>query len=259
MSHSHDPQLSPLRPLPSADNDRPLSHSGGAGHPPDEYTRLLPNRLDSTHYLSPDDPAVSPYNLFTVRLVRVVTVALACLTFLWWTLLLVALFITPPGLHARGSPFFAFGYATVAFLTLATELLFFSVPSRSTRVLSWVAAGLLVVDAVVILAVGGVRHEEMVVGAASVLWAAGMAVWAVAADRTVTVRFWSFSCGSGGVLLADIVVTVGKEAGGRAADGPAGDEEDAARVDRGHAGGFGLGGARRGGAAHDVYVGAARV
>lgn len=204
MSHSHDhPQLSPHRPLSPADTNRPLSRSAGPGHPPDEYTRLLPNRLDSTPYLSPDDPAVSPYNLFTVRLVRVVTVALACLTFLWWTLLLVALFITPPGLHARGSPFFAFGYATVAFLTLATELLFFSVPSRSTRLLSFVAAGLLVVNAVVILAVGGVRHEEMAVGVASVWWAAGMAVWAVAADRTVTVC-WSFTCGSGGGgVLAD--------------------------------------------------------
>ncbi|KAK0754170.1 hypothetical protein B0T18DRAFT_312898 [Schizothecium vesticola] len=156
-------------------------------HPPDEYTRLLPNRFDSTPgpYLSPDDPAVSPYNLFSVRLVRFVTVALTCLTFLWWTLLLVALFITPPGLHARGSPFFAFGYATVALLTLATELLFFAVPSRSTRALSFVAAGLLLVDAVVIVAVGRVRHEELVAGVASVFWATGMAVWAVAADRTV--------------------------------------------------------------------------
>lgn len=258
MSHTHDPQISPHRPLSGADPDRPLSRSG-LGHPPDEYTRLLPNRLDSTPYLSPDDPAVSPYNLFTVRLVRVVTVALACLTFLWWTLLLVALFITPPGLHARGSPFFAFGYATVAFLTLATELLFFSVPSRSTRVLSWVAAGLLVVDAVVILAVGGVRHEEMAVGVASVLWAAGMAVWAVAADRTVTVCFWSFFLVVQLGGLADMAMAVGKEAGGGAADGPAGDEEDAARVDRGYALGIGLGGARRGSAAHDVYVGAAGV
>ncbi|KAK3330385.1 hypothetical protein B0H66DRAFT_465930 [Apodospora peruviana] len=152
---------------------------------PDEHTRLLPNRLDSTPYLSPDDPAVSPYNLWTVRLVRVVTVILTCLTFLWWVLLLVSVFVTPPGLHVRGSPFFSFSYASIAFFMLVTELLFFSVPSKSVRVLSIIAAMLLLVDTVVILAVAQTRHEELWVGAASVIWATLIAIWAVAADRTV--------------------------------------------------------------------------
>ena len=108
--------------------------------PPDEHTRLLPNRLDSTPYLSPDDPAVSPYNLFSVRAIRLATVVLTCLTFIWWALMLISFFITPPGLHVRGSPFFAFSYASIAFLTLAVELLFFAVPSRSARVLSFATA-----------------------------------------------------------------------------------------------------------------------
>jgi hypothetical protein len=141
-----------------------------------EHTRLLPNRVDSTPYLSPDDPAVSPYNLWTVRLVRWVTVALTCLTFVWWVLMVVSVFITPPGLHVRGSPFFAFSYASFALLTLAVSLLFFSVPSRLARIL---------VDAVIILVVPGLRHAEIWVGIASVVWAALMAFWFVAADRTV--------------------------------------------------------------------------
>ncbi|KAK0628430.1 hypothetical protein B0T17DRAFT_491076 [Bombardia bombarda] len=163
----------------------PSRTSTEGGYPADEHTRLLPNRLDSTPYLSPDDPAVSPYNLWTVRLVRYTTVALACLTFVWWVLMLVSIFITPPGLHARGSPFFAFSYASIALLTLAVELLFFAVPSKSVRVLSIVTAALLLVDVIVMLAVERTRHEEAWAGVASVVWATLMAVWAVAADRTV--------------------------------------------------------------------------
>lgn len=153
--------------------------------PPDEHTRLLPNRVDSIPYLSPDDPAVSPYNLWTVRLVRWVTVALAGVTFVWWVLMVVAVFITPRGLHVRGSPFFAFSYASVALLTLVISLLFFAVPSKLARVLSFVNAAALLVDAVIILAVPGLRHAEVWAGIASVGWAALMAVWFVVADRTV--------------------------------------------------------------------------
>lgn len=153
--------------------------------PPGEHTRLLPNRLDSTPYLSPDDPAVSPYNLWTVRLVRWVTVALTCLTFVWWVLMVVSVFITPPGLHVRGSPFFAFSYASVALLTLVILLLFFSVPSRLARILSIVIAVALLVDAVIILVVPGLRHGELWVGIASVIWALLMAIWFLTADRTV--------------------------------------------------------------------------
>lgn len=158
-------------------------------HEPDEHTRLLPNRVDSTGipYLSPDDPAVSPYNLWTVRLVRAVTVVLTFLTFIWWVLMLVSVFVTPPGLHARGSPFFAFSYTTVALITLITILMFFAVPSQPARVVSIVTAVLLLVDVVIMLAVQKTRHEELWVGVASVVWATLMAVWAVAADRTVQV------------------------------------------------------------------------
>lgn len=153
--------------------------------PVDEHTRLLPNRIHSTPYLSPDDPAVSPYNLWTVRFVRWVTVALTVITFVWWVLMVVAVFITPPGLHARGSPFFAFDYASLALLTLIVTLLFFSVPSRLARILGIVNAVVLLVDAVTILVVPGLRHAELWVGIASVIWAALMAAWFVAADRTV--------------------------------------------------------------------------
>ncbi|KAK0733886.1 hypothetical protein B0T26DRAFT_635107 [Lasiosphaeria miniovina] len=163
----------------------PDSPPSSAEHYPDEHTRLLPNRVDSTPYLSPDDPAVSPYNLWTVRLVRYATVVLTCITFVWWVLMFVSAFITPPGLHARGSPWFAFSYATISLLTLLVTLLFFAVPSKSSRLLSIVAAGLLLVGTIIIAAVEKMRHEELWIGVASAVWATLVTVWVVGADRVV--------------------------------------------------------------------------
>lgn len=100
---------------------------------------------------------------------RWVTVLFAIIAFLWWILQLVSIFITPPGLHARGSVFFAFGYATMSLAVLAVALLFFAVPSKSIRVLSGVLSGLLVVDTIIILAVSHLRQEEAFVGSASVI------------------------------------------------------------------------------------------
>lgn len=151
----------------------------------DERTRLLPNRIHSIPYLSPDDPAVSPYNLWTVWFVRWITIALACITFAWWILTVVIIFITPPGLHVPGSPFFSFIYASFALLTLIISLLFFSAPSKLARVLSVVNAAVLLIDAILILSVPGLRHAEIWVGIASVLWAVLMALWFVTVDRTV--------------------------------------------------------------------------
>lgn len=155
---------------------------------PDEHTRLLPNRLDSDvhgQYLSPDDPAVSPYNLFTVRVIRYVTVFLTIVTFLGWISQLVSTFVTPPGFHVRGGGFFAFSYASVALVVLVVSLIFFSAPSKSSRFLSFVMAGLLLVHMIVILAVEKTRHEEAWIGIASVIWALLMTVWTLVADYTV--------------------------------------------------------------------------
>ncbi|TQN75275.1 hypothetical protein CSHISOI_00132 [Colletotrichum shisoi] len=154
---------------------------------PDEHTRLLPNRLDSDNrqYLTPDDPAVSPYNLWTVRMMRWATVLFTALTFTWWTLTLVSVFVTPPGMHTRGSGFQAFSYSSLALFTLLFTLVFFGVPSKAVRILSIFMAFMLFVDMILILAVQKNRYEETGVGVASVVWAFLMSLWALACDRTV--------------------------------------------------------------------------
>lgn len=134
------------------DQDEPSDSSNGRGSrehedggrespPPDEHTRLLPNRVDSNRVrLTPDDPAVSPYNLWSVRILRYLTILFAAATFVWWVLLLVTPFATLPGFHVRGSGFFAFSYASLAFANTLFTLVFFGVPSKAVRILAVVMA-----------------------------------------------------------------------------------------------------------------------
>ncbi|KAI1447961.1 hypothetical protein F5Y02DRAFT_376824 [Annulohypoxylon stygium] len=152
---------------------------------PNEHTRLLPNRVESTNYLSPDDPAVSPYNLWSVRIVRYLTILFTILAFVWWTILLVSTFVTPPGFHTRGSGFFAFSYASLTLANLLFTLIFFAIPSKAVRILSIIMGGLLLVDAILLISVEKTRHEEGWVGMASVLWALLMAIWTLLTDRLV--------------------------------------------------------------------------
>ncbi|KAF7892794.1 uncharacterized protein EAF02_000332 [Botrytis sinoallii] len=152
-------------------------------HEADERTRLLPPSRDG--YLSPDDPAVSPYNLWSVRFLRYFTVLFAIITFLWWVLLLVSIFVSPPGMHSRGSGFFDFSYTTLTLGLLLIVLLFFSTPSKAAQVTCLVIAVILLVDMIMIVAVPRLRVEEGWVGIASVVWALLIAIWTIVTDRVV--------------------------------------------------------------------------
>ncbi|KAI9660185.1 MAG: hypothetical protein M1829_006521 [Trizodia sp. TS-e1964] len=151
---------------------------------PDERTRLLPPRRDG--FLDPDDPAVSPYNLWSVRALRQLSVLFLVISFIWWVFLLVSIFISPPGMHSRGSGFFDFSFTTLTVGNLLVALLFFSTPSKMEQVFCLVLSVLLLVDMILILSVPRLRIEEGWVGIASVIWAVFIAIWAVVTDRTVS-------------------------------------------------------------------------
>jgi pimeloyl-ACP methyl ester carboxylesterase len=169
----------------------------------DERTRLLPPPATGGRdgYLSPDDPAVSsllprpaavanlfqvsPYNLWSVRLLRFFTVIFTAATFLWWVLLLVSIFVSPPGMYPRGSGFFDFAYTTLTLGLLLVILLFFASPSKAAQITCLVIAVLLLVDMIMILAVPRLRVEEGWVGIASVVWAVLISIWTVFTDRFV--------------------------------------------------------------------------
>ncbi|KAF2271980.1 uncharacterized protein EI97DRAFT_386756 [Westerdykella ornata] len=155
---------------------------------PNERTRLLDHPRPPPHadgYLDPDDPAVSPYNLWTVRFLRAFTVLFLIISFLWWALLLVSIFVSPPGLHTRGSGFFDFAYTCLTIGNLLVAVIFFVAPAKAVRITTAIIAVLLFIDMIIILSVPRLRLEEGWVGIASVIWAALMAIWCIITDRVV--------------------------------------------------------------------------
>ncbi|KAK8203766.1 hypothetical protein IWZ01DRAFT_513884 [Phyllosticta capitalensis] len=171
---------------PSEDHGQP-SRPSYESREPDENTRLLGSQRQrpADGYLDPNDPAVSPYNLWSVRFTRYLTVLILVVTFLWWVLLLVSIFVSPPGMHSRGSGFFDFSYTTLSLGNLLVALLFFATPSSAMRVTAALVALVLLVDMILILAARRIRLEEGWVGIACVVWAFVVAIWCVLADRVV--------------------------------------------------------------------------
>ena len=186
----------------SSDGDHPRPTTNSRRHPePDERTRLLPPPGQGG-YLSPDDPAVrrplpyiptriltsskvSPYNLWSVRALRYLTVLFLIITFLWWVLSFISIFVSPPHMHSRGSGYFDVSYALLTLGNLLVALLFFSTPSTAMSILGMVVSLVLLVDTIVILAVSPIRGEEGWVGIASVIWAAVMGFYTVITNKTV--------------------------------------------------------------------------
>ena len=107
------------------------------------------------------------------------------ITFVWWVLLFVSIFISPPNMHSRGSGFFDVSFATLTIGNLLVALLFFAVPSTPMGVLSMAISVLLLIDMIIILAVAKIRAEEGWVGIASVVWATLIGFYNVVTNRTV--------------------------------------------------------------------------
>jgi len=166
-----------------------------------ERTRLLPRRRNrGSGYLSPDDPAVcgwssgealltgvqvSPYNLWSVRALRGFEVVFLIITCLWWVLLFISIFASPPQMHSRGSGFFDVAYTTLTIGNILTTLLFFAVPSRPMSILTMAISVLLLIDVIIILAVPQIRVEEGWIGVVSVIWAALIGLYNLMTNRMV--------------------------------------------------------------------------
>ncbi|KOS20246.1 Uncharacterized protein ESCO_006105 [Escovopsis weberi] len=178
-------------------DDEPSGHRAsvddqGPSSPPDEHSRLLTNRTDTgrenrptREFLDPDDPAVSPYNLCSIRLLRYLTIFFAVLTFVWWVILLVSAFATPPGFHLKGSGFLALSFTSLNMANMIFTLTFFRVPSRALRVLTIVIAAVLALDMILVSSVSRIRYEEGWVGVTSVVWTLLLSLWTLSVDRVV--------------------------------------------------------------------------
>ncbi|KAI5798852.1 hypothetical protein EDC01DRAFT_20516 [Geopyxis carbonaria] len=170
----------------SAQNNGESTNSQQAYQHPDERTSLLhESQQQQHHHLTPDDPAVSPYNQFSVRSLRWISIIFLFLSVLWWLLLLVATFVSPPGLHTRGGGWFGFAYTTLAVGNLLATIVFYSTPSKAERGI-WIAIlFFLFVDTILIIAPQPIRDAENWVGIVSVIWALIVTAWAIVCDRVV--------------------------------------------------------------------------
>ncbi|KAE8307118.1 hypothetical protein BDV41DRAFT_584890 [Aspergillus transmontanensis] len=162
------------QPTPSIGNERPQD--------PDEGTRLL---SDEWAHLSPDDPAVTPYNLLLIRVLRYMSLLFFVASLIWWVLLLISLFISPPAMHSRGSGFFALSFTTLTVENILIALVFFTIPSKPMKLFGSILSLFLGVDMIITLAVPRIRHEEGWIGVASVVWATFIGLYNTAQNHYV--------------------------------------------------------------------------
>ena len=116
---------------------------------------------------------------------RYLTVLFLVVSFLWWVLLLVSIFVSPPGMHSRGSGFFDFAYTCLTIGNLLVAVIFFITPAKGLRITTAIIALVLTIDMIIILSVPRIRLEEGWIGIASVVWAVVMAIWCILTDRVV--------------------------------------------------------------------------
>lgn len=107
------------------------------------------------------------------------------ISFIWWVLLLVSIFVSPPGMHSRGSGFFDFAYTSLTIGNLLVAIIFFVVPAKALRITTAIIAVFLLVDMIMILSVPRIRVEEGWVGIASAIWAFFITAWCIMTDRVV--------------------------------------------------------------------------
>ena len=98
---------------------------------------------------------------------------------------MVSVFVSPPGMHSRGSGFFDVSYTTLTLGNLLVAILFFSIPSKALEVTSMLITVFLLVDMIIIVSIPQLRREEGWVGITSVVWATTMAGYSVLTDRVV--------------------------------------------------------------------------
>lgn len=127
----------------------------------------------------------SPYNFKSLRILRHITIFFLVLSSIWLLLLVVALFATPPGMSSRGSGFVELIFATLSFLLLFIEVLFYAVPSSFSVAVSGALVVLLLVNSIITIAIGSLRYDLGWVGVATVFWAFLSAAWVFFCGRMV--------------------------------------------------------------------------
>lgn len=135
--------------------------------------------------LSPDDPLVSPKNLYHVRIVEYIIWGLWLINCVFFFILLLSDFVAIPGLNNRGRSFLEIDLVILCGLTNLLTMCYFVVPAYFERILGYVTGGLLVIDILVSISVTYLRHQFGALGNLLMLWTLFNVLFNCYADYTV--------------------------------------------------------------------------
>ncbi|EGV61673.1 alpha/beta-hydrolase [Yamadazyma tenuis ATCC 10573] len=136
-------------------------------------------------FVSPDDPIVSPLNLYWVRTVKFIIRVMWITNVVLFFILLLSDFVAIPGLNNRGRSFLEIDLVILSGLTNLLTYWCFTVPAYYERVLGYVTAGLLGVDFLVMFSVTYLRHQFGFIGNFLMLWTLATVLFNCYADYTV--------------------------------------------------------------------------
>lgn len=131
-----------------------------------EQTPLLNNQ----RFLDPDDPKVSPLNLYKVRMLRVLVMVLVGINVVLFFGFLLTDFISIPGLNNRGKSFLELVLVLISLCTNLLTIWCFAVPVYYERILGYITVGLLAIDFIVIFCVAYMRDQFGLIGNFILLW-----------------------------------------------------------------------------------------
>jgi pimeloyl-ACP methyl ester carboxylesterase len=132
--------------------------------------RRLVNRRPG-RLLDPDDPAVSPLNLKSVRTLRLTLYIMLVLTFIWAILLFINCFVSIPFIiRLRTSGFLELDMTVVSFISLLIALLFFNLPTRVERVMGYSITTLYFIQFILMWTIPHLRHTYSIVGIVTTGW-----------------------------------------------------------------------------------------
>ena len=142
----------------------------------EEHEHLLPSqrhfaRRRQGELLDPDDPAVSPLNLKSVRILRLTLCLMSVLTYIWAILLFINCFVSIPVIiQLRTSGFLELDMTVVSFISLLIALLFFSLPTNVERVMGYTITSLFFIQFILMWTIPHLRHSYSIVGIVTTGW-----------------------------------------------------------------------------------------
>lgn len=130
----------------------------------------LPLLHPGQRLLDPDDPKVSPLNLYKIRMLRIGVIGVVIVNFMLFFGFLLTDFIAIPGFNSRGKSFLELDLVIISLVTNLLTIWCFVVSVYYERVLGYVTCGLLLVDFVVVFLLPYLRDQFGLLGNSILIW-----------------------------------------------------------------------------------------